>query len=84
MLAARARAILAVDARTHLRECPRPVLYLAGSRDSIVPRRNADQVVRESPSAKIVTIDGPHFAMYTNPGAAASAIAGFMQSLREI
>ena len=84
VLAARARAILAVDARTYLRECPRPVLYLAGSRDSIVPRRNADQVVRESPSAKIVTIDGPHLAMYTNPDAAARAIAGFIQSLREI
>ena len=84
VLAARARAILALDARTCLRECPRPVLYLAGSRDSIVPRRNADQVVRESPSAKIVTIDGPHLAMYTNPGAAAGAIAAFMQSLREI
>ena len=84
VLAARARAILAVDARTYLRECPRPVLYLAGSRDSIVPRRNADQVVKESPSARIVTIDGPHFAMYTNPDAAAGAIAAFMQSLREV
>lgn len=79
VLAARARAILAVDARTYLRECPRPVLYLAGSRDSIVPRRNAEQVVRESPSAKIVMIDGPHFAMYTNPEAAACAIAAFMR-----
>jgi pimeloyl-[acyl-carrier protein] methyl ester esterase len=84
VLAARARAILAVDARTYLRECPRPVLYLAGSRDSIVPRRNADQVSRESPSARIVTIDGPHFAMYTNPDAAARAIASFMQSPREV
>jgi len=84
VLAARARAILAVDARTYLRACPRPVLYLAGSRDSIVPCRNADQVVKESPSARIVTIDGPHFAMYTNPDAAAGAIAAFMQSPREL
>ena len=84
VLAARARAILALDARTCLRECPRPVLYLAGSRDGIVPRRNADQVLRESPSTRIVTIDGPHFAMYTNPDAAACAIAAFMQGPREI
>jgi pimeloyl-[acyl-carrier protein] methyl ester esterase len=83
VLAARARAILALDARTCLRECPRPVLYLAGSSDSIVPRRNADQIVRESRSAKIVTIDGPHLAMYTNPDAAAGAIAAFMQSPHE-
>ena len=79
VLAARARAILAVDARTSLRDCSQPVLYLAGSRDSIVPRRNADQVVRELPSARIVTIEGPHLAMYTNPDAAARAIAAFMR-----
>jgi pimeloyl-ACP methyl ester carboxylesterase len=79
VLAARARAILSVDARRWLRECPAPVLYLAGSRDSIVPGRNAAEVLRERPSARVVTIDGPHLAMYSNPGAAASAIAGFMR-----
>jgi pimeloyl-[acyl-carrier protein] methyl ester esterase len=79
ILAARARNILALDARECLRRCPRPLLYLAGSRDKVVPRRNAEAVVREFPSTKVVTIDGPHLALYTNPSAAAHAIVGFMR-----
>jgi pimeloyl-ACP methyl ester carboxylesterase len=79
ILAARGRAILALDARDWLRECPRPVLYLAGSRDWVVPSWNAEEVVRESPAAKVVTIDGPHLALYTNPRAAVEAIIGFMR-----
>jgi pimeloyl-ACP methyl ester carboxylesterase len=81
ILAARARAILTLDARECLRACPCPVLYLAGSRDRVVPSRNAREVIRESPSTKVVTIDGPHLALYTNPGAAAHAIAAFMRNL---
>ena len=46
---------------------------------SVVPRRNAEEVVREFPSTKVVTIDGPHLALYTNPGAAVDAIVGFMR-----
>jgi pimeloyl-ACP methyl ester carboxylesterase len=79
ILAARARAILALDARECLRECPQPVLYLAGSRDRVVPNWNTAEVVRESPSAKVVTIDGPHLALYTNPRAAVHAIVGFIR-----
>jgi pimeloyl-[acyl-carrier protein] methyl ester esterase len=79
ILAARARVILALDARDYLRECPRPVLYVAGSRDRIVPSWNAEEVVRELPSAKVVTIDGPHLALYTNPAAAVHAIVGFIR-----
>lgn len=79
IVAARARVILALDARDYLRKCPRPVLYVAGSRDRLVPSWNADEVVRELPSTKLVTIDGPHLALYTNPGAAAQAIVGFIR-----
>jgi pimeloyl-ACP methyl ester carboxylesterase len=77
-LASRARAVLALDARNCLRECSRPVLYLAGSRDKVIPRRNVDEVMRELPSIKVVTVDGPHLALYTNPGAAARAIVEFI------
>jgi pimeloyl-[acyl-carrier protein] methyl ester esterase len=77
-LASRARAILTLDARDCLRGCSRPVLYLAGSRDKIVPRRNVDDVMRERPSTKVVTLDGPHLALYTNPGAAVRAIVEFI------
>ena len=81
ILAARARAILTLDARESLRTCPCPVLYLAGSRDRVVPSRNAHEVVRESPATQVVTIDGPHLALYTNPGAAAHAIAAFTRNV---
>jgi pimeloyl-[acyl-carrier protein] methyl ester esterase len=79
ILAARARAIVALDVRDCLRECPCPVLYLAGSRDRVVPSWNAEEVIRELPSTKVVTIDGPHLALYTNPTAAVRAIVGFMR-----
>lgn len=79
VLAARARSILTLDARINLRECPRPVLYIAGSRDRVVPNWNAEEVVRELPSTKVVTIDGPHLALYTNPHAALQAIVEFIE-----
>ena len=79
VVASRTRAILALDARCCLRECPRPVLYVAGSRDRVVPSWNAEEIVRELPSTKVVTIAGSHLALYTNPGEAAHAIVAFMR-----
>jgi pimeloyl-ACP methyl ester carboxylesterase len=73
-LAARVRAILALDARDALARSEVPIVYLASSRDTVVPRRNADDVVRERPSARLVTIEGAHMALYTNPHAAAEEI----------
>jgi len=78
VLAARARAILALDARDCLRGCLKPVLYLAGSRDRVIPRRNVEEIMKERPSTKVVTVDGPHLALYTNPRAAARAIVEFI------
>jgi pimeloyl-[acyl-carrier protein] methyl ester esterase len=78
VLAVRIRNIIALDAREWLRRCPHPLLYLAGSTDKVVPRRNAAEVVKEFPSTKVVTINGPHLALYTNPGAAVRAIVDFI------
>ncbi len=80
VVAARVRTILRVDAREHLRRCLPPVLYLAGSHDGVVPYRNVQEIVRIRPSARVRTIAGRHFALYTNPAAAAQAIAGFIDS----
>jgi pimeloyl-[acyl-carrier protein] methyl ester esterase len=82
-LAARTRAIARLDATECLRACSRPVLYLAGSRDKVVPRRNAEEVLRESRSAKLVTIEGRHLALYTNPEAAVEAIVEFISEGNE-
>ena len=78
MVAARIRALLQVDARELLKNCPAPVLCLAGSDDGIVPRHNVEEMVCVRPSAQVHMIEGQHFAIYTNPNAAAGAIETFM------
>lgn len=76
-LAARARAILAVDVRDELRRCPCPVLYLAASDDRVVPPRNAAEVRAVRPAAETATIAGGHFALYSAADAGAAAIGEF-------
>jgi pimeloyl-ACP methyl ester carboxylesterase len=78
VLAKRVREVMKVDAREALRACRQPVLYLAASRDGIVPRRCIDEILSVRPAVKVVTIEGEHFAMYANPQAAARAITAFI------
>lgn len=78
-LAARVRAIRRVDARADLRACQRPVLYIAGDRDRVVPPHNAAAMRAEQPAIELATIAGSHFALYSNADAAAQAIAAFVQ-----
>lgn len=78
MVAARVRALLQVDARALLKACPVPVLCLAGLDDGIVPHDNVEEMVCVQPSAQVRMIEGQHFAIYTNPSAAAEAIMEFM------
>ncbi|MFO0775698.1 MAG: alpha/beta hydrolase [Nitrospiraceae bacterium] len=80
MVAARMRAVLAVDAREPLRTCPQPVLCLAGRADRVVPFRNVDDIVRIRPSTAVQLLEGDHFALYTHPQSAAQAIARFMDA----
>lgn len=81
ILAARIRAILAVDASGYLGESRHRLLYLASSDDEIIPRRSGEGIVRDARQAELVTIEGAHMAMYTNPGAAVKAILAFMQEV---
>jgi pimeloyl-ACP methyl ester carboxylesterase len=78
MVAARIRALIRVDARESLRQCSRPVLCLAGRDDRIVPGNNVDEMVCVQPSIRVRTIEGKHFAIYTNPVATAVAITDFI------
>jgi pimeloyl-ACP methyl ester carboxylesterase len=77
-VAARIRALLRVDARALLMDCPAPVLCIAGSKDGVVPRRNVEQIISVGQSVSVRLIDGSHFALYTNPTASAAAISAFM------
>lgn len=78
MVAARIRALLNMDARSLLRDCPCPVLCLAVSDDGIVPLRNVEEIVAVRPSVDVRIIEGRHFAMYTNPTAAGDVITRSM------
>ena len=60
------------------RRRPQPVLYIAASRDGIVPRRCIDEILSVRPSVKVVTIEGEHFAMCGDPQPAARAITAFI------
>jgi pimeloyl-ACP methyl ester carboxylesterase len=77
IFATRARAILGMERRPKL-ACHVPVLYIRGSADVVVPGWNARAVIRAIPTARVVTISGPHLALYTNPVAAADVIASFI------
>jgi pimeloyl-ACP methyl ester carboxylesterase len=78
VLAKRIRAITTVDVREELRACPQRVLYIAASRDAIVPRRCLDEILVVRPSVEVATIEGEHFALYANPRPAAQAISRFI------
>lgn len=78
MVAARIRALLNVDARDLLRDCPHPLLCIAGRDDGIVPQLNVEEIARVRPSVHVRIIEGRHFAPYTDPTAAAEAIVEFM------
>lgn len=77
-LAARLRAIMAVDVRATLRAIPQPVLYLASSEDGIVPHRNREEILHLRPTAQVATIEGKHQSLYSHPQQAAQAIVHFM------
>ncbi len=77
VLAARARAILAVDAADALAACRLPILYIAGSHDRLVPKRNQARIQRINPGVEFVTLPAPHMVLQNVPEAAAKAVAQF-------
>lgn len=79
VLSSRTRAALAVDARPHLASSAAPVLYVASSRDRVIPRHNIEEIKAVARACEVVTIDGPHLALVTNAPAAAAHIADFVR-----
>jgi pimeloyl-ACP methyl ester carboxylesterase len=68
-----------VDSEAYLTSCSAPILYLESSNDDVIPRHNVDDMLSLAPNINLVTIDGPHLALFTNPVKAAAEIAEFMQ-----
>jgi pimeloyl-[acyl-carrier protein] methyl ester esterase len=77
VLAARVRAILAVNVVAQLKACPVFILYLRGQRDRVVPKRSLQLILREHPSVQVVSLPAPHLVLQAQPEAAAQAIHAF-------
>jgi pimeloyl-ACP methyl ester carboxylesterase len=82
VLAARARAALAVDVRPLLADCRAKVLYLASTRDETIPRTCLEEVRAIAPHTQVAKIDGRHMALFTQPGRAAQLIANLLLAER--
>jgi pimeloyl-ACP methyl ester carboxylesterase len=77
VLAARARAIIAVHAEDALAACHLPILYIAGSRDHLVPKRNLIRIKRLNSKVHATVLPAPHMVLQNAPEAAAKVIAEF-------
>lgn len=77
-LAARLRAIAAVDVRAELCALPQPLLYLASAQDGVVPHRNRDEILHLRPTTHMATIPGHHQSLYSHPQEATQVITDFL------
>lgn len=80
-LAGRARAVLDVDVRAALRGCRQPVHCISFTHDRVVPRRNADAILREAPTAACASVAGSHFSGWTNSGDLAAEVEKFISKI---
>ena len=81
VLACRAKAVLSVDVRDHLKSCRITFLYLLAEKDRVVRRQNLRDVISNLPQTQVVSIPAPHLLLQTQPAAASKAIVSFLNSL---
>lgn len=77
-LAKRLRAVLDVDVQALLGICRQPLLCLAFEDDDVVPMANAEEVVRQHPDARLVTVPGKHLGIWTHPDRVAREVVCFV------
>lgn len=81
VMAARARAILAVDVLAQFKACPYPTLYLRGQRDRVVRKRVLNGLLAVRPSLQVVMLPAPHLVLQVAPEESAEAIHAFVAAL---
>ncbi|MGH7766391.1 MAG: alpha/beta fold hydrolase [Candidatus Binatia bacterium] len=81
VLAARAREVIGIAAEDALSACRLPLLYIAGSRDRVVPKHNLARIRSVYPNVQVVILPAPHLVLQAAPQAAAKVIAEFAVSL---
>jgi pimeloyl-ACP methyl ester carboxylesterase len=77
-VASRVRMLLEVDARSELRDCPVPLLYVRAQHDRVIHRRHGQLIVANAPRATLVDVPGPHLCLATHPAEAWAAIEPFL------
>ena len=77
VMAARARAIIDVNAEEALSACRVPLLYIAGSRDRVASKHNRTRIKNINPSVRVVVLPAPHMVLQNVPQAAAKVITEF-------
>jgi pimeloyl-ACP methyl ester carboxylesterase len=73
--------ILAVDETAALRQIRIPILVLRAVGDRVVSRRATQVILKNSPEAKMVEIDGPHLLLQTRAAECAEVVVNFLRAL---
>lgn len=84
VLAARAAAVLGVDAVGELERLRQPLLGLRAARDRLVPPRCAAEIAAIEPGATMVTVDAPHLVLQARPSECWRAIAPFLAEMGRV
>ena len=70
--------VSALNASEALRQCPAPILYLAGARDRLVGVRGVRRIQRIRPDVRVRTLDAPHLVLQVRPAEAWAEMARFV------
>ena len=75
VLGSRVGEVLETDELEALRKVAVPILYVQASRDRLVRRSSATQVLRAHPATEVVRVSGPHLVLQANPRACWEAVS---------
>jgi pimeloyl-ACP methyl ester carboxylesterase len=78
---ARARAVLACDARLALAQIEVPILYLLAKQDRVVSASCLEEILRIKPDGVVIAIDAPHLLLQREPQQAGAAVTDFINKL---
>ena len=74
--------LLAVDETAALRQVRVPTLVLRAARDRVISRRATQVILKNSPDAKVVEVEGPHLLLQTRATPCAEVVVSFLRSLK--
>ena len=74
VLARRLREVLSCDERGALAELAKPILYLRGTSDALVPDRSCQEIRSLCPDAQVADLAGPHLLLQVEPAGCWEAI----------